>query len=58
MLNSKTNGKRRAILLIPFVFLVPCLGLGLCFAQPAHPLNAPSQQDKPYVLLISLDGFR
>ncbi len=36
------------------------LGLfcGTCFGQPAHPLNAPSQQDKPYVLLISLDGFR
>jgi predicted AlkP superfamily pyrophosphatase or phosphodiesterase len=31
---------------------IPCIG------QPAHPLNAPSQQDKPYVLLISIDGFR
>src|SRR5580704_13172289 len=31
---------------------IPCIG------QPPHPLNAPSQQDKPYVLLISLDGFR
>src|SRR6202451_2233042 len=33
----------------------------LCFGQAAgqqHPPNAPSQQDKPYVLLISLDGFR
>jgi predicted AlkP superfamily pyrophosphatase or phosphodiesterase len=36
------------------------LGLffGTCFGQPVHPLNALSQQDKPYVLLISLDGFR
>ncbi len=58
MLNSKTNAKRRAILLIPFVFLGQCFGLGLCFGQPAHPLNAPAQQDKPYVLLISIDGFR
>jgi alkaline phosphatase D len=49
----KTNASRLcAFLLVPFVFL------GLCFGQPAHPLNAPSQQDKPYVLLISLDGFR
>ncbi len=40
-----------------FLFLF----LGPCFSQPAppaHPPNAPSQQDKPYVLLISLDGFR
>jgi alkaline phosphatase D len=29
-----------------------------CFGQPAHPPNAPSQQDKPYVLLVSIDGFR
>jgi alkaline phosphatase D len=29
-----------------------------CFGQTAHPPNAPAQQDKPYVLLISLDGFR
>ena len=28
------------------------------FGETAHSLNAPSQQDKPYVLLISLDGFR
>jgi predicted AlkP superfamily pyrophosphatase or phosphodiesterase len=28
------------------------------WCQPAHPDNAASQQDKPYVLLISLDGFR
>lgn len=36
--------------------------LGPCFAQAAHPsnrpANAPAQQDKPYVLLISIDGFR
>lgn len=31
--------------------------VALCFGQQ-HPPNAPSQQDKPYVLLISLDGFR
>jgi alkaline phosphatase D len=29
-----------------------------CFGQPAHPPNAGAQQDKPYVLLISIDGFR
>ena len=29
-----------------------------CFGQPAHPSNAGAQQDKPYVLLISIDGFR
>jgi alkaline phosphatase D len=53
MHNSKTNLKRpRALLIVLFVFLGQCLG------QPAHPPNAPSQQDKPYVLLISLDGFR
>jgi len=43
-------------------WIVAALGFflfcGPCFGQPAHPLNAPSQQDKPYVLLISLDGFR
>ncbi len=36
--------------------------LGPCFAQAARPsntpANAPAQQDKPYVLLISIDGFR
>jgi predicted AlkP superfamily pyrophosphatase or phosphodiesterase len=58
MLNSKTNAKRRAIFLLPFVYLGLCFGLTQCFGQPVHPLNAPFQQDKPYVLLISLDGFR
>jgi predicted AlkP superfamily pyrophosphatase or phosphodiesterase len=29
-----------------------------CLGQPAHPPNAGAQQDKPYVLLISIDGFR
>jgi len=56
MLNSKINAKRPGILSI-----VLFVAQGLCFGQsanPAHPLNAPSQQDKPYVLLISLDGFR
>ncbi len=52
MLNSKTNIKLLRAVCIIFAFLTPCFG------QPAHPLNAPSQQDKPYVLLISLDGFR
>ena len=37
-----------------FLFLF----LGRCFGQPAHPPNAAAQQDKPYVLLISVDGFR
>src|ERR1700684_3451568 len=49
MFNYKTN-KRGLFVLFFF--------LGTCFVQPAHPLNAPAQQDKPYVLLISLDGFR
>jgi predicted AlkP superfamily pyrophosphatase or phosphodiesterase len=49
MLNSKKNISRLLFLLLFF---------GPCFGQPAHPLNAPAQQDKPYVLLISLDGFR
>ncbi len=49
MLNSKTSVRRLFVL---FLFL------GLCLGQPTHPLNAPAQQDKPYVLLISLDGFR
>lgn len=49
MRNSKTNTSRLLVLLL-FVWT--------CFGQPAHPLNAPAQQDKPYVLLISLDGFR
>jgi predicted AlkP superfamily pyrophosphatase or phosphodiesterase len=47
MRNWKTDIKRLFVL---FLFLGPCLG--------QHPVNAPSQQDKPYVLLISLDGFR
>jgi len=52
-LNSKTNGKRGlALAALLFVLLAPCFG------QTAHPPNAPAQQDKPYVLLISLDGFR
>jgi len=49
MLNSKRNTSRLLALLLFF---------GPCFGQPTHPLNAPAQQDKPYVLLISLDGFR
>jgi predicted AlkP superfamily pyrophosphatase or phosphodiesterase len=49
MLNSKRNTSRLLFLLLFF---------GPCFGQPGHPLNAPAQQDKPYVLLISLDGFR
>lgn len=53
MLRSKTNTKRlRTLSLVLFLFVAPCIG------QPARPLNAPSQRDKPYVLLISLDGFR
>ena len=49
MLNSRKNTSRLLFLLLFF---------GPCFGQPAHLLNAPAQQDKPYVLLISLDGFR
>ena len=49
MRNSKINTRRLFVL---FLFL------GICLGQPAHPPNAPAQQDKPYVLLISLDGFR
>jgi predicted AlkP superfamily pyrophosphatase or phosphodiesterase len=53
MHNSKINTKHLPKLgIVLFLFLAPCFG------QPAHPLNAPAQQDKPYVLLISLDGFR
>ena len=55
-LKWKPNAKRpRALTIVLFA------ALGLCFGQsanPAHPLNSPAQQDKPYVLLISLDGFR
>lgn len=36
------------------LLFLPLFGAG----QPAHPDNAAAQQDKPYVLLISLDGFR
>jgi predicted AlkP superfamily pyrophosphatase or phosphodiesterase len=43
MLNSKINTRRlSAVWIVLFLLLVPCWG----------------QQDKPYVLLISLDGFR
>jgi alkaline phosphatase D len=49
MRNSKINTRRLFVL-----FLL----LGTCFGQPSRPPNAPAQQDKPYVLLISLDGFR
>ena len=43
MLNSKTTTKRlSAVWIVLFLLLAPCWG----------------QQDKPYVLLISLDGFR
>jgi predicted AlkP superfamily pyrophosphatase or phosphodiesterase len=53
ILHWKATAKRLCILsLVVFALLVRCFG------QPTHPLNAPSQQDKPYVLLISLDGFR
>jgi predicted AlkP superfamily pyrophosphatase or phosphodiesterase len=39
----------------PFLLLLlPLAGI----SQPARPDNAATQQDKPYVLLISLDGFR
>ncbi len=56
MLNSKTNA-RRLYALSSILFAALGLGFGQP-APPAHPLNAPAQQDKPYVLLISLDGFR
>jgi predicted AlkP superfamily pyrophosphatase or phosphodiesterase len=53
MRNSKINTERfYALAMALFLLFGPCLG------QPEHPLNAPGQQDKPYVLLISLDGFR
>jgi predicted AlkP superfamily pyrophosphatase or phosphodiesterase len=48
----KTSSNRRSLL---FTLL---LALGPCFGQTAHPPNAPAQQDKPYLLLISVDGFR
>jgi predicted AlkP superfamily pyrophosphatase or phosphodiesterase len=35
--------------------LLALVGAALIFGQP---VNAPEQQDKPYVLLVSLDGFR
>lgn len=35
--------------------LLTCL---VAFGEETHPENAPSQVDKPYVLLVSLDGFR
>jgi predicted AlkP superfamily pyrophosphatase or phosphodiesterase len=53
MRNSKTNSNRARAL-----WIVLLLSLGPCFGQPPHPPNALAQQDKPYVLLISLDGFR
>jgi predicted AlkP superfamily pyrophosphatase or phosphodiesterase len=53
MLLLKIKGNRFHAL---FFVLVLLLAPG--FGQPTHPLNAPAQQDKPYVLLISLDGFR
>lgn len=61
MRNSKTNSNRpRALGIV--LFLVSFLIWRPCFGQPAQhpnaPANAPAQQDKPYVLLISLDGFR
>lgn len=31
---------------------------GIACAQAAHPDNSPAQVDKPYVLLISIDGYR
>ena len=31
---------------------------GLAPGQAAHPENSPAQVDKPYVLLISIDGYR
>ncbi|HTW65207.1 MAG TPA: ectonucleotide pyrophosphatase/phosphodiesterase [Bryobacteraceae bacterium] len=51
---SANSHKRRcaALTVLLFLLFVPFFG------QTAHPLNAPAQQDKPYVLLISLDGFR
>jgi predicted AlkP superfamily pyrophosphatase or phosphodiesterase len=55
MLNSKVNINPLSHL---FSLFWMALFVGPCFGQTAHPLNAPSQQDKPYVLLISLDGFR
>ena len=38
--------------------LLLALACLLTFGQDTRPENAPSQSDKPYVLLISLDGFR
>src|ERR1017187_8782420 len=39
-------------------FLLLLLSALAAFGADAGPENAPSQVDKPYVLLISLDGFR
>jgi predicted AlkP superfamily pyrophosphatase or phosphodiesterase len=52
MLDSKINNKRLSLLLAVLFVLAPCFG------QTAHPSNAPAQQNKPYILLISIDGFR
>jgi alkaline phosphatase D len=43
---------------LPRLFVALALACGLASAQPAHPLNAPAQFDKPYVVLVSIDGFR
>lgn len=34
------------------------MGSRVAFGQAAHPDNSPAQIDKPYVLLISIDGYR
>lgn len=54
MLNSNRTANR---LSARWAVLLLFLG-SPCFSQPAHPPNVPGQQSKPYVLLISLDGFR
>lgn len=53
MLHSKVRSKLLAALSCVFLLLA-----GPVWGQIAHPANAAAQQDKPYVLLISLDGFR
>ncbi len=49
-------GDNRIKIMIRTLLLV-AVSLGVCAQQP-HPANAPAQAGKPYVLLISLDGFR
>jgi predicted AlkP superfamily pyrophosphatase or phosphodiesterase len=50
----KKSAKRRSLLFAFLLVLAPCFGQ----TAPNARANAPAQQDKPYILLISIDGFR